>query len=404
MSERSPHPDSVAPAAEQPQSEAPRSERPQSEAPRSEPPQSEAPGQRWPSEWPTGRSPSEWPGDRTSEAPAWRPSELPPGADGPLLRAERVSKFFPVRTGIFGKTELLRALDGVSLYVRRGETLGLVGESGCGKSTLGRTLLRLIEPTYGRILFDGRDITELPDAELRALRRRMQIVFQDPFSSLNPRMTVRQIVQEGLIVHRLVKDRPALERRVLGLLDRVGLPASALDRFPHEFSGGQRQRIGIARALSVDPDFIVCDEPLSALDVSIQAQIVNLLLDLQEEMQLSLLFISHDLKVVEYLSRRVAVMYLGRIVEIAPAAALYATPHHPYTRALLSAIPVPDPGRRRLRILLEGDPPSPLDPPPGCAFHPRCPRAEPGKCDVETPPLAELTRGTRHRVACFHPY
>jgi oligopeptide transport system ATP-binding protein len=332
------------------------------------------------------------------------PEDDATGDKRPLVQVERLSKFFPVRKGLFGRTRLVRAVDGVSLYVRHGETLGLVGESGCGKSTLGRTLLRLIEPSYGRILFDSEDITPLSQRELRPLRRRMQIIFQDPYSSLNPRMTVRAIVGEALRIHRLVSSRSEEEARVKTLLDRVGLRAEAMNRYPHEFSGGQRQRIGIARALAVQPDFIVCDEPISALDVSIQAQIVNLLLDLQDEYKLSYLFISHDLKVVEYVSRRVAVMYLGKIVEIAPAASLYERRHHPYTRALLSAIPVPDPERRRLRVLLEGDVPSPIDPPSGCTFHPRCPRALKGKCDTEVPPLTELVTGSHHRVACWNPH
>ncbi|MEZ4226908.1 MAG: dipeptide ABC transporter ATP-binding protein [Polyangiaceae bacterium] len=322
----------------------------------------------------------------------------------PLLQVERLSKLFPVKKGLLGRTRWVRAVDGVSLYVRHGETLGLVGESGCGKSTLGRTLLKLLEPTYGRIVFDGKDITPMSSGQLRPLRRRMQIIFQDPYSSLNPRMTVQSIVGEALQIHKLVKDRSEEEARVEALLRRVGLRPEAMKRYPHEFSGGQRQRIGIARALAVEPEFIVCDEPISALDVSIQAQIVNLLLDLQDEYKLSFLFISHDLKVVEYMSHRVAVMYLGKLVEVAPAAMLYEKRLHPYTRALLSAIPVPDPSKRRLRVLLEGDVPSPIDPPPGCAFHPRCPRAEKGKCDTETPLLQELEKGSRHRVACFHPH
>ncbi len=322
----------------------------------------------------------------------------------PLVQVERLSKVFPVKKGVFGRTRLLRAVDSVSLYVRHAETLGLVGESGCGKSTLGRTLLRLLEPTLGRIVFDGEDITQHSQRKLRPLRRRMQIIFQDPYSSLNPRMTVRAIVGEALTIHKLASSSEEEEAKVEALLRRVGLRAEAMHRYPHEFSGGQRQRIGIARALAVEPDFIVCDEPISALDVSIQAQIVNLLLDLQEEYRLSYLFISHDLKVVEYVSHRVAVMYLGRIVEVAPAADLYARRYHPYTRALLSAIPALDPARRKLRVLLEGDVPSPIDPPRGCAFHPRCPRSEPGKCDVETPVLQELEPGSHHRVACFHPH
>jgi oligopeptide transport system ATP-binding protein len=328
----------------------------------------------------------------------------PPGQRRPIVQAERLTKYFTVRRGLLQRARFVRAVDGVSFYVRKGETFGLVGESGCGKTTLGRTLVRLLEPTYGRILFDERDIAPLSERELRPLRRRMQIIFQDPYSSLNPRMTVRAIVGEALTIHGLVSSRSEEEARVEALLKRVGLRAEAMHRYPHEFSGGQRQRIGIARALAVEPEFIVCDEPLSALDVSIQAQVVNLLLDLQEEYELSFLFISHDLKIVEYMSHRVAVMYLGKIVEVGPAPSLFAKRHHPYTRALLSAVPVPDPARRRLRILLEGDVPSPIDPPAGCSFHPRCPRARPGKCDVETPHLEELEKGSRHRVACFFPH
>ncbi len=354
--------------------------------------------------------------DRLSDAPG--PTSIVPGPPAyatagpkapdpgkkPLLQTEKLTKFFTVRKGLLGRARFVRAVDDVSLYVRSGETLGLVGESGCGKSTLGRTVLRLLEPTFGRIFFENGEITGLSQSELRPLRRRMQIIFQDPYSSLNPRMTVRAIVGEALSVHKLASSRSEEEAKVEALLRRVGLRAEAMHRYPHEFSGGQRQRIGIARALAVEPRFIVCDEPISALDVSIQAQIVNLLLDLQEEYRLSYLFISHDLKVVEYVSHRVAVMYLGKIVELAPAAALYERRHHPYTRALLSAIPVPDPQRRRLRVLLEGDVPSPIDPPNGCSFHPRCPRSEAGKCDVETPPLEELEPGTHHRVACWHPH
>jgi oligopeptide transport system ATP-binding protein len=324
-------------------------------------------------------------------------------ATHPLVRVEKLAKYFPVRRGFFGKLAFLRAVDGVTLDIARGETLGLVGESGCGKSTLGRTLLRLVEPTYGRILYDDHDIVPLDAEELRALRRKMQIVFQDPYSSLNPKMTVRATIGEALRIHRLVKNAREEESRVGELLDKVGLPREAMTRYPHEFSGGQRQRIGIARALAVEPEFIVCDEPISALDVSIQAQILNLLQDLQDQLGLTFLFISHDLKVVEYVSHRVAVMYLGKIVELASAADLFEKRHHPYTRALLSAIPVPDPAQRRLRIVLEGDVPSPLDPPSGCSFHPRCPRAQMGKCDRETPELRELTPGTRHWVACFFP-
>jgi oligopeptide transport system ATP-binding protein len=292
----------------------------------------------------------------------------------------------------------------VTIKVRRGETMALVGESGCGKSTLGRLILRLVDPTYGRIVYGGEDITEMSQARLRPLRRKMQIIFQDPYSSLNPRMTVKDIVAEALRIHNLVATRADEERRVVELLEQVGLRADALGRYPHEFSGGQRQRIGIARALAVEPEFIVCDEPISALDVSIQAQIVNLLVELQDKLGLSYLFISHDLKIVEYMSHRVAVMYLGKIVEQAPAADLYEAPLHPYTRALLHAIPVADPSHRKLRVVLEGDVPSAIDPPSGCTFHPRCPRRETGKCDVETPQLRELAEGSGHKVACWHPH
>jgi oligopeptide/dipeptide ABC transporter ATP-binding protein len=321
----------------------------------------------------------------------------------PLVRVENLAKFFPIRQGMFGRLTFLHAVDGVTLHVLRGETLGLVGESGCGKSTLGRTILRLTEPTYGRVVYDGQDIVPMKPEDLRALRRRMQIVFQDPYSSLNPKMRVRDIVGEALRIHKIVRGAAEEEKEVALLLDKVGLRREAMDRYPHEFSGGQRQRIGIARALAVRPEFVVCDEPISALDVSIQAQILNLLSDLQDDLGLAFLFISHDLKVVEYVSHRVAVMYLGKIVETAKTAELFAKRYHPYTRALLSAIPVPDPGRRRLRVVLEGEVPSPLDPPAGCAFHPRCPRAQKGKCDRETPELTELVPGSNHRVACFFP-
>ena len=323
----------------------------------------------------------------------------------PLVKAESVSKYFPVEQGLFRRTpRQLRAVDGVSLDILPGETLGLVGESGCGKSTFGRTLLRLLDPTYGRIFFRGQDITRMSQREIRPLRKGMQIIFQDPYSSLNPRMTVRQIVGEAIQIHRLAKSARQEEEMVAELLTKCGMRPEAMSRYPHEFSGGQRQRIGIARALAVKPSFIVCDEPISALDVSIQAQIVNLLQDLQDELGLAYLFISHDLKVVEYLSHRVAVMYLGRIVEIADAVDLFARRHHPYTRALMSAIPVADPTKRRLRVLLEGDVPSPIDPPAACAFHPRCPRFHKGTCDVETPPLRELTDGSGHWVACHFPH
>ncbi len=318
----------------------------------------------------------------------------------PILEARALAKHFPVSQGLFSRPRVVRAVDGVSLSVRRGETLALVGESGCGKSTLGRLILRLIEPTSGEILLDGRNITRLTERALRPLRRRMQIVFQDPFSSLNPRMTVRDIVGEGIVLHRLAKGA-ACDERVASLLARVGLREDQLDRYPHEFSGGQRQRIGIARALSVEPDVIVCDEPTSALDVSIQAQILNLLAELQESLSLAYLLISHDLKVVEHAAHAVAVMYLGRIVERAPTRSLFERRLHPYTQALLAAVPTPDPAQRRLRVLAPGDPPSPLDPPSGCAFHPRCPRAKKGICDVDRPPLVD--QGDGHEVACFFP-
>jgi oligopeptide transport system ATP-binding protein len=265
-------------------------------------------------------------------------------------------------------------------------------------------MLRLIEPTFGRVLFDGHDVTQLSQRELRPMRRRMQIIFQDPYSSLNPRMTVREIVGEALRIHKLAKSRDAEEARIVQLLERVGLRADAMDRYPHEFSGGQRQRIGIARALAVEPEFIVCDEPVSALDVSIQAQIVNLLVELQETMGLAYLFVSHDLRIVEHVSHRVAVMYLGKIVEQATVGALYEEARHPYTRALLAAAPQPDPERKRVRLVLEGDVPSPMDPPSGCAFHPRCPRIVRGTCDKETPRLEETGGGAGHKVACWNPH
>jgi oligopeptide transport system ATP-binding protein len=296
-----------------------------------------------------------------------------------------------------GHTEL-RAVDGVTLDVMPGETVGLVGESGCGKSTLGRLLLRLYEPTSGHIYFEGDDLTELSQSALRPYRRRMQIIFQDPYSSLNPRMTVRSALAEALRVHGLVSSVSEEEQRIAALLERVGLRPEHMRRYPHEFSGGQRQRIGIARALAVEPRFIVADEPVSALDVSIQAQIVNLLSDLQGELGLSFLFIAHDLHVVEHVSRRVAVMYLGRIVELATAEQIYENPRHPYTQALLSAAPEPDPSAGKKRLILEGDVPSPLDPPTGCTFHPRCPIAEKGLCDREVPGLRNL--GSGHEVAC----
>lgn len=303
----------------------------------------------------------------------------------PLLSVRGLTRHFPVSTPLFGKPRMVRAVDGVDLDIRRGETLGLVGESGCGKSTVGRLIARLDRPTAGTIDFDGARVSEQGDAALPMLRRSIQMIFQNPFSSLNPRMTVGAILEEPLIIHR-TGDSDARRRRVLELLDQVGLRRELIDRYPHEFSGGQRQRIGIARALALSPKLIVCDEPVSALDVSIQAQIINLLIELQRELGLAYLFISHDLSVVEHISDRVAVMYLGRIVEQAGAEAIYAEPLHPYTEALLSAVPPPDPRAETHEIILEGGVPSPANPPPGCHFAPRCPYAAP-RCSETVPPL-----------------
>lgn len=321
-----------------------------------------------------------------------------------LVVVNHLTKEFPVRKGLFSRTRFLNAVEDVSFQVAAGETLGLVGESGCGKSTLGRLILRLIEPSFGQVFLDGVNVTDLPERELRRIRRNMQMVFQDPHSSLNPRLTIERIVGEPLKVHKLTKGPSELREKVGHLLDRVGLPAHFIDRYPHEFSGGQRQRIGIARALAAAPRFIVCDEPTSALDVSIQAQIVNLLMDLQQQEGLAYLFISHDLSVVRAVSHRVAVMYLGRLVELAPTDSLFSRARHPYTRALLNAAPIADPSKRRLRLVVEGEPPSPLDPPTGCAFHPRCPRAIAGRCDTETPQLVAETGHEAHFVACFNPH
>lgn len=311
-----------------------------------------------------------------------------------LIDVRGLKKYFPIRSGFFSRvTANVKAVDGVTFWIHRGETLGLVGESGSGKSTTGRALLRLLEPTAGQVRFAGEDVMAMERDELQKLRRRAQIIFQDPYASLNPRMTVGDTIREVLKVHDLARG-DAADRRVRDLLDRVGLSASHANRYPHEFSGGQRQRIGIARALSVEPDFIVCDEPVSALDVSVQAQVVNLLDELQDDLGLAYLFIAHDLSVVEHVSDRVAVMYLGRIVELADANVLNRAPKHPYTRALLSAIPVPEPGRKRERIVLPGDVPSPIDPPSGCPFHPRCPHPlKDEECARVVPPLAEKAPG-----------
>ncbi|MCA0376992.1 MAG: ABC transporter ATP-binding protein [Gemmatimonadetes bacterium] len=325
------------------------------------------------------------------------PSSITPSTA--LLRVRGLTKHFPVRSGWLQRvTGAVRAVDDVSFDIARGETLALVGESGCGKTTTGRTLLRLVEPTRGTVHYDGTDVTALSGEALRRMRRHLQIVFQDPFGSLNPRLTVGEAIREGLIVHQLAEGAAA-DRRVTQLLDEVGLRAEHATRYPHEFSGGQRQRIGIARALAVEPGFIVCDEPVSALDVSVQAQVVNLLQDLQRDRGLSYLFIAHDLAVVAHMADRVAVMYLGRIVELAPRRALFATPLMPYTQALLSAVPVPEPGGARRRIILAGDPPSPANPPSGCVFHPRCQHpARDSQCSSMVPVLEEKAPG--HIVAC----
>jgi peptide/nickel transport system ATP-binding protein len=316
-----------------------------------------------------------------------------------LLEVKNLKVHFPVKRGMFrGAREWVKAVDEVSFSIAPGETVGLVGESGCGKTTLGRAIMRLVEPTAGEILLDGEDITRMTGSTLRARRRKFQMIFQDPYGSLNPRLTIEDIVGEALDIHGLVERGSARQKRVAELLKAVGLDADYARRYPHEFSGGQRQRIGIARALAVEPKLIICDEPVSALDVSVQAQIINLLMDLQQKHGIAYLFVAHDLAVVEHISHRVMVMYLGKIVEAAEAKALVRDPQHPYTQALISAVPEVDPETKRKRIVLPGDVPSPIHPPPGCPFHPRCPIAQFPKCSAEYPVLRESRPGTR--AAC----
>ncbi len=317
----------------------------------------------------------------------------------PLLEVRHLKVHFPVQPGVFRPAQAwVKAVDGVSFSIAPGETLGLVGESGCGKTTLGRAIVRLTAPTAGSVLFEGEDIAKLSGAAWRARRRKLQMIFQDPYGSLNPRTTIEEAIGEALDIHRLAAERAARRARVAELLKAVGLDPAYAQRYPHEFSGGQRQRIGIARALAVEPELIVCDEPVSALDVSVQAQIINLLQDLQQQHGLAYLFIAHDLAVVEHISRRVMVMYLGRVVELADAPGLIRTPKHPYTQALISAVPTVDFKTKRQRIVLLGDVPSPIQPPPGCPFHPRCPLADAGRCRSAAPALRELAPG--HWTAC----
>jgi peptide/nickel transport system ATP-binding protein len=323
-----------------------------------------------------------------------------------LLRVDNLKKYFPITQGIIFRKEIaaVKAVDGVSFVVNQGETLGVVGESGCGKSTMARCVMRLLDPSDGQIIFEGRDITRLSQAQMRPVRRDMMMIFQDPYASLNARKRVGFTVGEALLVHEKRTSTDAgIKRRVQELLEVVGLNPEHYNRFPHEFSGGQRQRIGIARALAVNPKLIVCDEPVSALDVSVQAQILNLLKDLQSEFDLTYVFIAHDLNVVRYISDRVLVMYLGKVAERAPAPERYSTPQHPYTGALLSAVPIPNPklGRARKQIVLEGDVPNPINPPSGCVFHPRCPRFNAGVCDVKDPPAYNFGEG--HDAKCFYP-
>jgi len=328
-------------------------------------------------------------------------TETPAPREAPLVELEHLTKHFSVKQGVFARgLGVVHAVEDVSLLVRKGETLGIVGESGCGKSTTARLMVRLLEPTSGRVRFEGEDISRLSQRQLRPLRRQMQMIFQDPYSSLNPRKTIGQIVGEPFAIHRTAKDA---KTRVQELIARVGLSPEHYNRYPHEFSGGQRQRIGIARALALQPKLIVCDEPVSALDVSVQAQILNLLKSLQSEFDLTYVFISHDLSVIRQISDRIAVMYVGRVVETGASELLYEHPRHPYTAALLSAVPRPEirGGAVRQRIVLSGDVPSPVSPPSACVFHPRCPRAEPGRCDVETPLLRSFDGD--HEAACHYP-